>query len=215
MGWTIFFDFDGVLVDSVGIKTTAMRQLFASENAQQLEEIIDLHRRYAGVNRFEKFDIIYSNILRRPLSKAKRDQLGEDFSRLVFEAICDCPALPGAIEFIRRRHQEFQLFVISGTPDSELREIMDRRDMLQYFREVHGSPRTKSVICQDIMDRFGLNPHGIVFIGDALSDREAAGKCDLNFLGVVGPGESNPFGTEARIIPDLTYLDTALTTLKR
>ena len=38
-----------------------------------------------------------------------------------------------------------------------------------------------------------LEPHRCLFIGDAITDFDAAAATSLVFLGIVSPGESNPF----------------------
>ena len=59
----IIFDFDGVLVESVDIKTRAFARLFESEENDAVKEIVNYHLGHAGVSRFEKFKYIYNNIL--------------------------------------------------------------------------------------------------------------------------------------------------------
>ena len=60
----IFFDFDGVIVESAGIKTEAFRKLF-SNYPDQVDEIVDYHKANAGISRYDKFDYIYEKILKQ------------------------------------------------------------------------------------------------------------------------------------------------------
>ncbi len=77
----IFFDFDGVILESAEIKTTAFRRLF--EEYGEVEEIVDYHEKNAGVSRYDKFDYIYDKILKKELTSEKKDELGKRFSELV------------------------------------------------------------------------------------------------------------------------------------
>lgn len=86
----IIFDFDGVIVESVDIKTEAFRALFAHERAH-VDSIVQFHETHGGLSRFDKFDVIYRDILRRPLGDEERVRLGTLFSELVVEAVVACP----------------------------------------------------------------------------------------------------------------------------
>ena len=55
----IFFDFDGVLVESVDIKTRAFSKLFEREGEDVVKKVIDYHIDNGGVSRYEKFRYIY------------------------------------------------------------------------------------------------------------------------------------------------------------
>ena len=52
----IFFDFDGVLVDSVSIKTEAFRKLFKGFGQQCVEALVYYHIEHGGISRV-KFNI--------------------------------------------------------------------------------------------------------------------------------------------------------------
>jgi beta-phosphoglucomutase-like phosphatase (HAD superfamily) len=59
----IIFDFDGVIVESVDIKTKAFAKLFESESQDVVEEIVSYHLQHTGVSRFEKFQYIFEQIM--------------------------------------------------------------------------------------------------------------------------------------------------------
>ena len=50
----IVFDFDGVLAESVDIKTRAFALLFRDEGEEVVRKVIDFHLKNGGVSRFEK-----------------------------------------------------------------------------------------------------------------------------------------------------------------
>jgi beta-phosphoglucomutase-like phosphatase (HAD superfamily) len=53
----IFFDFDGVLAESVNIKTEAFKQMYACNGDEVAGKIARHHVENGGVSRFEKFKI--------------------------------------------------------------------------------------------------------------------------------------------------------------
>src|SRR3989338_610422 len=100
----IVFDFDGVLVESVEVKTRAFARLFASEPPEVVQRIVAYHQRNGGISRFEKFVTIYREMLKRPLAEQMLRRLGEEFSRLVVEEVVAAPWVEGAREFLTRHH---------------------------------------------------------------------------------------------------------------
>lgn len=202
----VIFDFDGVIVESVDTKTSAFAQLFRDEGDDAVAAIVDLHLRLGGVSRHEKFELIHRDILRRPLDEARRRALADGFAELVKRAVVDCPMVAGADDFLRGPGRRLKLFVVSGTPDDELRDIARQRGLDILFAEMHGSPRPKPAIIRDLLARHRLAPESVLFVGDALTDYDAAAETGLRFLGRVAPGERSPFPPGTEIVADLSML---------
>ena len=83
--------------------------------------------------------------------------------------------------------------MVSGTPDEEIKMIVEERKLAPFFREVHGSPRKKRDIVSDIFSRHCFNPHKCLFIGDAMTDYDASKSTGTAFLGIVKQDEPSPF----------------------
>lgn len=208
----LLLDFDGVVVESVDVKTNAFRQLFAHE-PEHLPRIIELHLRQGGISRFTKFDVIYRDILRRALSPSDRETLGRRFADLVVDGVLACPPVPGAVEFLAEWSVRLPLFLVSGTPEEELRYIVDRRGLARYFTEVHGSPRSKVDVARTILARHGWSPDALLMIGDAVTDHAAAAELGLPFVGRLPPDARSPFPPGATLVPDLRALGLHLSSL--
>jgi len=210
------FYFDGVLVESVEVKTRAFARLFAGESAEEVERIVAYHRKNGGVSRFEKFQTIYRDILNRPLTDQKFQSLCQQFAEYVTEDVVAAPWVEGAEQFLSAHCERYLLFVISGTPEEELREIVGRRGMKKFFCEVLGAPRSKEILLCEIMMRHRLAPAEIVFVGDSETDWIAARETGLPFVWRQAshdipllPGFSGP------AIQSLTELDACLSALER
>jgi len=206
----VFLDFDGVLVDSVAVKTAAMRRLFSHEKPAQRDAIVELHERLGGISRYRKFDIAFAEILRRPLSDDERNRLGQRYSELVVDAVVAAPMIAGAREFLERRGGDCLLFVVSGTPEDELQHILRRKGLAHFFASAHGSPRAKPDILRSLLAQWRLAPQDTVFVGDAATDREAAETCGIPFIGVAANASGNPFPPHIPVLADLTELREAL-----
>ena len=59
----IIFDFDGVLVESLDIKTRAFAKLFGPEGPDMAKRVVDYHLQNGGVSRYEKFTDIPLNLM--------------------------------------------------------------------------------------------------------------------------------------------------------
>ena len=92
----IVFDFDGTLVESIDTKTEAFRVLFA-DHPEHVDRIVALHLEQGGRSRYEKFAMIYRDVLRREPQPGEFDRLGKRFEALVFDAVVKCPFVPGAV----------------------------------------------------------------------------------------------------------------------
>jgi phosphoglycolate phosphatase-like HAD superfamily hydrolase len=202
----IIFDFDGVLVDSVNVKTEAFRALFKDEE-QHLTEIIDFHLANGGISRFAKFEYIHRSILKEDLSEERSRELGDTFSRLVVKKVIECPTMPGALEFIRKYSGQIPLFMASATPQDELQEIVSKRRMSPFFQEIHGSPRNKSEIIQDILYRNRLAAGDVPFVGDAINDYMASLETGSPFFAFATDGRQGSFPPQATIIRSFPELE--------
>jgi phosphoglycolate phosphatase-like HAD superfamily hydrolase len=179
---TIIFDFDGVIVDSVDIKAQAFCHLFRDQPEAIRKRIVDLHVNHSGMSRYEKFRIIYHEFLNRVISDAELERLGAEFSHFCVDKVVNVAYVAGALEFISNHYNEYDLFVASSTPETELRDIVNRRGIGEFFKGVYGTPRTKVDICRMILQQNQLSPQDAVFIGDSLSDYQVARQCGTHFI---------------------------------
>ena len=205
----IIFDFDGVLVDSVDVKTQAFRALFMNEK-QHLAEILDFHLANGGMSRFAKFEYIHREILKKDLSDERARFLGNEFSRLVMQKVIECPSMPGALEFIRKYYLRMPLFIVSATPERELREIVSKRGLSTFFREVHGAPRNKSEIICNILDRNHLTAGMVPFVGDEINDYLASVEAGTPFFAYSVDGRQDTFPPQATIVHTFSELEKQL-----
>lgn len=178
----ISFDFDGVLVESVGIKDHAFKTLF-KEYPEQLDEIMDYHLSNNATVRFEKFRYITENILGMRYNEETEKNLSKKFSSLVFRGILNCPYVPGVKEILDSYWDKIPLYIASMSPADELDEILGARKLKKYFKKIYAVPWIKTEAIRDIMDREHAAPEDVVFIGDSYEDFESAQLTGIFFIG--------------------------------
>jgi HAD superfamily hydrolase (TIGR01509 family) len=200
MNWqAVFWDFDGVVLDSVNVKTKAFTLMFSQYGPDIERAVEEYHLANGGISRFEKFRYFYNHLLNRSVSDEELTGLGEQFSSLVVQEVIAAPFIPGARESLDRlKSNGIPCFVVSGTPQEEIVHIVTKRGLDCYFLEVHGAPRGKPEIVQEIMERFKFTPQNCLLIGDAMADFQAATANGVQFIGIVPCEGSNifPIGTK-------------------
>lgn len=207
---TIFFDFDGVLAESEQIKTDAFRAIYADQPAETVEKIVAYHKANAGISRVVKIRHIEAAFLCRGTDDAGVAALARAYSDAVVEKVIAVDPVPGVDAFLEAFKGRLKMFILSGTPEAELRPIVAARGMSDYFTEVRGSPALKPDIGRDLAARYGLEMARTVFVGDATTDYQAAHDLGCHFVGRVRPGCLNPFPVGTAIIRDLGELEAAL-----
>ena len=201
----IIFDFDGVLVESAEIKTKAFEMLF-SDYPDTIDDIVQYHKKNMGISRYVKFRYIYENILKQSLSSHKENELGKRFSELVLTQVIKASLVAGTEEFLNKNVNTYDFFIVSGTPEEELRMIVNKRKIKHFFKEIHGAPKQKTEVIDAILQRYSLGKKEVVFVGDAESDKIAAEKPGVVFVVRLNNENKQEFQSHQPRINDLTQL---------
>ena len=168
--------------------------MFREYGPEVEKKVVEYHLNNGGVSRFDKFRYYYEEILKKTVNQKKIDELSDQFSQLVVEGVLASQFIPGAKESLEElKNDNIPCYIVSATPYEEINHILEKKGLNKYFREIHGSPRKKWEICQDILIRKNYSPQNCLFIGDAISDYEAAQRNAICFLGIVKEDEVSPF----------------------
>lgn len=178
----IAIDFDGTIVESVGIKDMAFDELFA-KYPKQREAIRRYHLAHNATVRFDKFRHIVENILGMRYAPEMEEELAARFSQLVLNRIIECPYVRGAREFLEHYCGNVPIYVVSVTPAAEFEQILAARDLAKYFARVYTVPWKKSDALNDIISRESASPEAVIFIGDSYEDYKAARSAGTRFIG--------------------------------
>ena len=202
----VFFDFDGVLAESSDIKTVAFVEMYKEYGPEVVDKVVAHHLEHGGISRRQKIRYCHRTFLGIEVTSDEMAVLGRRFSILVEDAVVAADWVAGARTFLDAHCGRLPMFVISGTPQEELRRITARRGMDGYFVSVRGSPPVKEPIILELLAEHGLDRDRVLFVGDTMTDYRAAKATGLPFLGRVPPGERSPFPEGTRLVPDLTHL---------
>ena len=179
----IIYDFDGVICDSVNIKTDAFIELYRSYGKEIQSKVRTYHLENGGISRYQKFRFFESQILGKKVTESRINDLADRFSALVKKKVISSKYIPGAIEFISKNKNKRQ-FICTGTPENEILEIIREKRIDTYFERVYGSPSTKTSIIKTIINECNISLDEYLFFGDAMTDYYAAHECKIKFVGV-------------------------------
>ena len=208
----IIFDFDGVIANSVDIKTEAFASIYRSFGDQIVEKVVLHHKNNAGVSRFDKFKYYHKEYLGIEINIDEINNLSKEFQNLVLQKVIDAPFINGTLNFLNKFYDKIPMYVISATPNDEICYIVEKKNLSKYFKSVHGSPKDKSYWTSHIINKYYYNPNNMIFVGDGLQDHDAAKNNNLNFVGRVDSLKNNIFENKNVdfLIEDLTYLQNSI-----
>jgi phosphoglycolate phosphatase-like HAD superfamily hydrolase len=177
----IFFDFDGVLAESVNIKTEAFRKMYFPYGNDFAQKVVGHHLANGGMSRYEKVKVYNGEWLGEEITPEKIQILSQRFSDLVVDGVVHCEEVLGTNDFLNSAN-EYKKYIITGTPTIEIIPILERRNMSHFFEKIYGSPEKKDFWVKEILSKENILPEDCIFIGDALADYNAALANDVTFI---------------------------------
>ena len=120
----IFWDFDGVIKDSVEVKSSAFEQLFKTFGVNVANKVKCHHEANSGISRFDKLPIYLEWSGQHP-TQALIQCYSEKFSRLVKQKVIESEWVPGVLNYLEINSKNQIFFLITATPQAEIEEILN------------------------------------------------------------------------------------------
>ncbi len=178
----IFFDFDGVIIESNQIKAHAFYELYKPYGKSIANTVLDNYTAEGGISRQKKFHKYHKKLLDQELTNKQVSALSERFSKIVFKKIIDAPFIKGIKIFLKENYKQMHFSIISGTPHTELKKICQALEIEQYFIEICGSPKNKVCWIDELTNTYNLNKSETILIGDSKVDFDSAKTAKINFI---------------------------------
>jgi HAD superfamily hydrolase (TIGR01549 family) len=86
-------------------------------------------------------------------------------------------------EFIKLNYKRYNLHIVSGADEKDLKYICNNLDLTKYFLSINGSPKIKSKIVKEILENNNYKKEETILIGDSINDYEAARDNKVEFYG--------------------------------
>jgi phosphoglycolate phosphatase-like HAD superfamily hydrolase len=177
----LFFDFDGVIKDSVEIKSDVFEQLFSTFGGDVFRKVKNHHKANGGISRFEKLPIYLEWSGQSP-SKELVDEYAEKFSSLVKQKVVASEWVKGVVDYLQNNHDRQTFFLVTATPQQEIEEILITLNIWRFFEQVIGTPTKKIDAIKMLLMKYAILPKEAVMIGDSISDYEAATVNNVPFV---------------------------------
>jgi phosphoglycolate phosphatase-like HAD superfamily hydrolase len=177
----IFLDFDGVIKDSIGVKSNAFFKLFEKFGHDIASKVRNHHEDNGGLSRLEKLTIYLRWAGKEPTEKLICDYCIK-FSKLVKQEVIESKWVPGVLDFIIKNNKKYSYFLVTAAPQDEIEEIMIKLNIMSYFVDVIGAPTKKIEAIKKILKQYSISPNNSIMIGDSDLDFYAANENCVPFI---------------------------------
>lgn len=200
---TVIFDFDGVILDSARLKTAAFAEVYSAEHPDLISKVVSYQVEHGGIGRRQKFEYFEREVFRRPGDRETLDGLCERFAQIIDEGMLKCSFIPGAKDVLARLDNVVPMHVVSGMPEDDLRQVIERRGLSRYFRTISGSPKSKHAEFLKVLEMEGSEASESLAVGDSLTEFHAARRIGIPFLAIIAPDVTDLFPDDVNKSIDL------------
>ena len=180
----IIFDFDGVILDSIPVKTEAFRKLFDAFSKEEVDKLIKFHIKNGGMSRYKKIEYFFNTLLNQTITEKIVMEYAQRYSELTKEELSKNKYLiVDTLNFIKENYKTYKLHIASGADEEDLRYICKELALERYFLSINGSPTIKSEIVKNILLNSNYRKDETILIGDSINDYEAAKLNNIEFYG--------------------------------
>lgn len=176
----VVFDFDGTVADTMPVLSDLAVRILGEHLGLAADIASERYRQTVGLDFASQLEEIAPADPRNPAAAEQFETL-KSVALLDSEPFADVVPMLG---FLRTRGMS--LFVCSSTTTAVVRAMVERWglslrvDECVGFEPGHGKDRQ----VRDLLDRYGLAPDSVLFVGDAPRDHDLVRPCGVRFLGV-------------------------------
>ena len=179
---TIFWDFDGVIMDSMVIRDMGFVSIFSDYDHKQVEKLLEYHRYNGGLSRYVKIRYFFEKIIGVNCSEEMVYNYASKFSKIMLKLLNNRDLLiSDSIEFIKENRKRFNFHIVSGSDQAELKKICQNLELEKYFLSIHGSPIPKKELISNILATSNYSTTNCCLIGDSINDYQAAKENSIKF----------------------------------
>lgn len=180
----ILWDFDGVLMDSMPVRDKGFEIVLKEHSKEEVERLMQYHRQNGGLSRYVKFRYFFEKIKGRKINEEEVNEYASRFSEVMYENLIDENLLiENSLQFVRGNYKQYNMHIVSGSDQKELRHICQKLGIDKYFNSIHGSPTPKKKLVKDLLLENQYKLEETILIGDSINDYEAAVENGISFYG--------------------------------
>ncbi|MBE8597079.1 HAD family hydrolase [Xenorhabdus sp. BG5] len=180
----VFFDCDGVLIDSNNIKLAAVSDALYDLPQSVLMCCLQNFKMNFGRSRIWHFEAFYR--IANPSGVTEHHFIHDRIQRYekyLKEHYILSLAVNGAKPLLEKLTSAgITCLVISGGKETEIKTILNQVGLSHYFKQIVGSPVVKEQAISTFLTQYQCTPEQTVFFGDAQADAQAAMTGQVPFL---------------------------------
>jgi phosphoglycolate phosphatase-like HAD superfamily hydrolase len=178
----IFWDFDGVILNSNEVRDKGFETVLRDFPKDEVDQLLSFHRKNGGLSRYVKFRYFFEEIKGEEISEEEINDWAAKFSVIMLNSLKDKSLLIRETNnFIQKNYRNYLMHIVSGSDQTELRELCKSLEIDHFFKSIYGSPTPKNDLVKMLIDKHNFNPKNGILIGDSINDFEAAKVNDLHF----------------------------------
>lgn len=206
----LFFDFDGVIMDSMEQKCDSY--CYALEcYAFSRDDVNALQHKFAGLPRTKVLPLIVHELTGEMISGQAVHEMLIRFAEHDEAARPLMRPIPGSLSFLQKIHAQYYTAIVTGTPQAVIEKTVRHHHLTPYFDDVYGGPQSKVEIVESLLAKHQLSRDESLFIGDGETDQDAAEVCGIPFVGFSGDYSSFSPQTASLVVHSLLELTPYIT----
>lgn len=177
----VFFDFDGVIADSLEAKSQAFRILFSNIEQGILERIAEHHLDNGGISRYQKIPL-YMEWAGIKNDEVIINEYISQYENTVFDLVVRSSLVSGVKDYLLKNKYQQEFILVTATPHNEILKILEYLEINKYFSSIYGFPNKKEYAIREFISTNQCLAQDCLMIGDSITDIEAANKSEIDFL---------------------------------
>lgn len=181
---TIFWDFDGVIMNSNTVRDKGFEEVLKDFPKSEVDQLMVFHRENGGLSRYVKFRYFFEKVRGEVITEKTVNKWAKKFSKIMLDLLVDEDLLiHETMQFINTNYSKYAMHIVSGSDQTELRQICSELNIDHFFDSIHGSPTPKNNLVQSILKTRKYDKNECVLIGDSKNDYEASKVNGIHFMG--------------------------------
>ena len=180
----IFWDFDGVIMNSNEVRDQGFKEVLKDFPKEQVNQLMAFHQNNGGLSRYVKFRHFFEDIRGESIAEHEVKTWARKFSKIMMQLLINPDLLIDETRsFIKTNGGNYNMHIVSGSDQTELRQISRELGIVKYFNSIHGSPKPKTQWVSELMVEHAYNRQNTCLIGDSKNDYNAARDNEIYFIG--------------------------------
>lgn len=178
---SIFFDYDGVIVDSIGISTEGYNMML-KHYGKPANLTVDIVRKNWG----HGWRGMYTKVM--GIKEEDINEASKARGELMMKSGLTPEVFKGMKEVVADLAKDFDLYIISSSNSKRIIKTLNTNGMDKYFKKVYAQDNLKGIYKPDPqyllvpMKELGLNKENVIVIGDGMEDIHGAHAAGLKVI---------------------------------